>query len=83
MKRYVFIEVDHLSARGYNKAIEVYLLKRYAFPEFVGGNYKIQSASWKGDRTVASEIISERHGHKLDQDGYNLLSQNIEIRELR
>lgn len=80
MKRYVYIHRDDLSDRGYNVGIEVYQLVRGGFPRFVGADYKINSASWKGAKATATMVACEKDGHK--HDGYNFISKNIAIQEL-
>ncbi len=81
MKTYIFRIEKSSSARGYNRTIYVYRVKNNQ-PIFVGYNEKINTASYKGDRAIASQIISDNEGLKMDNGGYNLLSKNVQIIEI-
>lgn len=78
MKRYIYIQCNEKADRGYNRAIEVYLLKRGGFPEFVHGHYALDSATWYGMRGEAIRIVNRIHGHKIDSNG-GFVSNNIQI----
>jgi hypothetical protein len=84
MKRYIYLECDHLAGRGYNKAIEVYRLKAGGFPELVGACYELNSASWAGYRCEARLIVSVAGGHKLiDNSIYKgFVSKSVQVRQL-
>lgn len=81
MKTYIFKIEKSSSVRGYNRTIYVYRVKNNQ-PIFVGYNEKIDTASYKGGRAVASQIISDNEGLKMDKKGYNLLSKNVQLIEL-
>ena len=80
MKRFIFVECDELSDKGYNKAVKVYLLVSGGYPKFVGSNYKLSSASWYGYSAEAVQIVGKELGHK--HNNYKFNSKNIEIRSI-
>ena len=69
MKRYFYLEVDHLSDRGYTKAVEVYKVTK-GYPQFIVGNYRLNSENWRGVRVEALQAISKKLGYKLRDSGY-------------
>jgi hypothetical protein len=82
MKRYIYIQCDHLADRGYNHAIRVYKLKAGGFPKYIGANYKINTASTKGDDAVAAKVVCEIEGYRMDRTGYYVANKDVEIRSL-
>lgn len=80
MKRFIGVICDNLSNRGYNQAVEVYLLRNGNFPLLIGADYEIDSASTKGYKACAIDVACKRLGHKTD--GYEFISKNIEMRVL-
>ena len=84
MKRYIYTEVDNLSDRGCNKAVEVYLLRPNGFPTYIGGNYSLNSASWAGYMVEARKIVREKCGHRFVTDAYSgFISKNIKLGDIR
>lgn len=82
MIRYFYMRADSLSDRGYNIAIEVYRLNPKGYPTFVGGNYRIQSASWRGEKPEARLILAEECGHKLDSCYKDFPAKSVELRDM-
>ncbi len=73
--------VEHASdKRGYNRTVNVWRIKNNK-PLFVGYDDKINTAAYKGDRAIASHIISKECGYKM-KDGYRLASDKIQIFEI-
>jgi len=83
MKRYFYVERDDLSDRGFNKGLEVYLLQHNGYPKFIAGNYRMNSAAWKGYVTQARQLIAEKCGHRL-KSVYNESwhSKNVQLRDI-
>ena len=82
MKRYFYTEVDHLSDRGYNTAVEVYLLVPKGYPVFIGANYKLSSAAWRGYATEARRIIHAKCGHKLPDCYRDFPAKNVTLKSI-
>ena len=82
MKRFIYTERPDLSDRGYNMSVVVYELVDGNFPQEIGSNYKLSTASWKGGKSVAANIISEEFGYELTPRGYDLLSKEFKIEQL-
>ncbi len=80
MKTFIYKVITSSSARGFNHTIEVYRVKNNQ-PEYIGYNDRINTASYRGDRATACHIISEKTGAKM-KDGYNLLSDSIQLFEV-
>lgn len=85
MKRYIFVECDALSDKGYNKAVEVYLLRPDAFPLLIGSNYQMDSGSWAGHKCAAARIIHDKEGHELEGGSIyrKFASADVELRNVR
>ncbi len=81
MKTFIFKVQQSSGARGYNRTVYVYRMKNNQ-PIFVGYDEEINTASYKGDRAIASKIISDNEGMKMDQGGYNLQSKNVQLFEI-
>ena len=81
MKTYIFTQEHNSTKRGYNRTVKVWRVKNNQ-PIFVGYDDEINTASYKGDRAIASEIVSINDGHKMDKRGYNLESKNIKLIEI-
>lgn len=79
--RYFYVEADHLADRGYNKALQVYRLTK-GFPEFIGGDYRQDSASWKGYPTCARLLISNKCGHKLPDEYRDFPAKSVTLRDI-
>ena len=63
--------------RGYNRTINLFIIKKdYSLVEIA--NYCVKTASYKGDRVVAHNMISDIFNHKM-KDGYTLLSNKIKV----
>ena len=76
MKHFLCVPCDHLADRGYNKAIHVYRIKRNKL-HLIGGNYRIDSASWRGYKSDAIRVVTELLGHK--NDGYEFTAKNVNM----
>ena len=72
MKTYLYKATDN-GARGYNRCITVYRVKRNK-PEYIGHNDKINTASTYGDKGEAVCLIRKLCGHK--GDSYHFTSGN-------
>lgn len=81
MRTYIYKAIDSSDKRGYNRTIIVYRVINNK-PEYLGINDEIHTAGYKGDRAVAAEIIHEKTGAKWADNGYTLLSKNIQIFEV-
>ena len=63
--------------RGYNRTINLFIIKKdYSLVEIA--NYCVNTASYKGDRAVAHNMISDIFNHNM-KDGYTLLSNKIKV----
>lgn len=83
MKTYFFKTQDSSVKRGYNRTIYVYHIVNNK-PIFLGYDEEISTASYKGDRAIASKIIHEQTGAKWlkGREGYELASKNIQLFEI-
>ncbi len=81
MKTFIFKVQQSSAIRGYNRTVYVYRMKNNQ-PIFVGYDEEINTASYMGDRAIASQIISDSEGMKMDQTGYNLQSKNVQLFEI-
>jgi len=52
-RRYLWIEKDDLSDRGFDMAVEVYELHNDDFPHYVGGNYRLSHRSNYGYKKIS------------------------------
>ena len=64
--------------RGYNRIILVYALIKHK-PILIGENH-VNTASYKGDKASANEIIAELYGYRFD--GYNIIRKDITLFEV-
>lgn len=80
MKTYIYKAEDMSCKRGYNRTVSVYRVKNNV-PQYIGYDDEISTASYKGDKAIASILISKIDGHKM-KNGYDLASKNIQIFEL-
>ena len=71
---------NNSEVKGDNRTINLFVLKKDYQPVEIA-NYSVNTASYKGDRAVASNMISEIFGHKL-KDGYTLLSNKIKLHSI-
>ena len=63
--------------RGYNRTINLFVIKKdYQLIEIA--NYCVNTASYKGDRAIASNMVSDIFNHRM-KDGYRLLSDKIKL----
>lgn len=62
MPKFVYIQ-DGSNERGYNVSVRVYELKQGKRPEMLGVTHH-NTASWKGARGQAAEIIAKAKGYK-------------------
>ena len=74
MKTYIYKVTYSNHKRGYNRLVEVYRVKNNV-PSYIG-DHDINTASYKGDRACASNVIADVDGHII-KDGYHLDSKNI------
>ncbi len=81
MKTFIFKVQQSSTIRGYNRTIYVYRMKNNR-PILVGYDEEINTASYMGDRAIASQIISDSEGMKMDQTGYDLQSKNVQLFEI-
>ena len=80
MKTFIFKVVQSSNIRGYNRTVEVYQVKNNE-PIYVGYNDQINTASYRGDKAVASKIISDKLGYKM-KNSYDLLRKDIRLLEI-
>jgi hypothetical protein len=78
-KVYYFKVIDSSKKRGYNKTISVYAIGDDFKPEYIGEKH-INTASYRGDKPTAVNILSELYGYKTD--GYMLLEDGINLYEI-
>lgn len=76
MKSYIYVVTPSSPKRGFNRSITVYEIVDN-IPHYVGDNDRIQTASFKGDYAVASKIVSDVQGLKMDVCGYRLEDRSI------
>ncbi len=68
---------ENLSDRGYNMALQVYELDwKTGRLKMIGSNYKIQTASWKGEQGCGIDIIVKKYPD-LKHDGYRIKDNRI------
>lgn len=77
MPSYIFVK-SKSTRRGYNLCIRVYKIVR-GVPKYLGER-DVNTASYKGDKPVASLIIAEKEGYKTD--GYHILRQDVVVNEV-
>ena len=63
--------------RGYNRTINLFIIKK-DFQLVEIANYYINNNSYKENREIANNMISEIFNHKM-KDGYTLLSNKIKV----
>ena len=78
MKTYIYTILHDSNLRSYNRTITVFRIKHNK-PYLVGTDNKINTASYKGDHSVACNIIHDIDKHALSECGYHLVSKNIRI----
>lgn len=78
MQTFIYTAENKLFIHGYNKRIIVYRIKNNT-PEYIGIDDRINTASWKGEVAVASKIISDNLGYKMDKTGCRLVRKDIRI----
>ena len=76
--RYFYLRVDELSDRGFNAAIEVYKLTA-GYPKFIGGNYRLDTHGWAGERVEARCLVAEKCGHKLPDRYRDFPSKSVTL----
>lgn len=83
MKTFIFKTQNSSDKRGYNRTVYVYRIKNNQ-PIFIGYDEEINTASYKGDRGIASKIIHDNTGAKWikGREGYELASKQIQIFEV-
>ena len=81
MKTYIYTAIKESPLRGCNRTITVYQVKRNR-PELVAVINDINTATYKGDYTIACEAIAKEDGHKLNDDGFGLKNSKIKVWQL-
>ena len=79
-KHFLFKVESFNDKRGYNKKVTVYVNKKAGIAPLIIGYIDINTASYKGDRPVAMELIAELYNYKFD--GYNLIRKDITVFEV-
>lgn len=74
---YIYLLENSSAERGFNRTVTVYKIVRNK-PEYVGKDDKQNSAAWTGGYSVACNIISAEHGHKM-ADSYSLKNKSINV----
>ena len=72
--RYVYIEEPGSSAKGHDRRVRVYRLRRDGMPVLVGRDNKLNSAAWRGAKAEAIDIVARTEGKETD--GYNFIDSN-------
>lgn len=72
--------INENKKRGYDKVIKVYMLSNRDFSPLCIGHSDINSASFKGDKPVANNIIFNIFGYK--NNGYDILENNVNVYEI-
>lgn len=81
MKTYIYTVQPFSTRRGFNRTISVYRLKNNQ-PIYIGYDDEIDTASYKGDESIAANIVNKHDRHKLMPGGYRLRSDNIRLIEV-
>ena len=78
-KVYYFKVINSSKKRGCNKTISVYAIGDDFKPEQIGETH-INTASYRGDKPTAVNMLSELYGYKTD--GYILLEDGVKLYEI-
>ena len=78
-KVYYFKVTDSSKKRGCNRTISAYAIGNDFKPEYIGERH-INTASYRGDKPTAVNILSELYGYKTD--GYKLLEDGVKLYEI-
>ncbi|AGG58304.1 hypothetical protein VPDG_00143 [Vibrio phage henriette 12B8] len=78
MKTYLYTVDKSSFKRGFNRTVCVYRIKNNQ-PLYIGCDDEINTAAYKGDLAIASNIINRVDGHKMDASGYELVSKSIKV----
>lgn len=78
MRSFIYKTIDSSSKRGYNMTITVYEIKNN-IPVFIGDDEKISTASYKGEKAVACQIISSNTDLEMDSSGYRLKDESVVV----
>ena len=74
---FIITRADELSDRACNVAIEVWQVNfKTGELDFIGSNYAINSASWKGDKGAAIDILLIAYPD-LKNDGYRINDSRV------
>ena len=76
MKTYLYKTINGSTARGYNQTIEVFRVRNNK-PEIIGSNDRINTASSKGEKACASQLIAEIEGYKFE--GYDITRKDVQL----
>jgi len=77
----IYIEKPKYADHGFNMGVEVYEIKdNHAIR--IGSNYRINTASWKGSRGVACDLVADyytdfKHDGYLPADGRVIMFQQV------
>jgi hypothetical protein len=82
MKRFYFKAENYSPKRGYNLQVVVYAVSRKdGHPLFLGRAHA-NTASYKGDHALASQIVAECCGYKMKPGGYELVRKDVTLYEV-
>ena len=74
---YYYSITSSSEVRGDNRTINLFIIKKdFSLVEIA--NYSVYTASHKGDRAIAHNMIHDIFNHKM-KDGYTLLSDKIKV----
>lgn len=80
MITFIYKVIKSSNKRGYNREVLVYRIKNNK-PDFIGYDDEINTASYKGDKAIASWIIANKLGFKM-KNGYDLKRKDIRLFEV-
>jgi len=78
MRTFIYIATDSSPLRGYNRSIRVYELINNK-PEYLGCDEKIRTASYRGDKAVACQIVADAYGVIMAPGGYDFEAPGIDM----
>lgn len=72
--------INENKKRGYNKVIKVYMISIKDFSPLCIGHADVNTASFKGDKATANNIICSIF--KYSNDGYNISDHRVKVYEI-
>lgn len=63
MIRFLYVVKNRMSDEGFDRAVEVYELRRDGYPKFVVANYRMKAVSWAGAKAEAIMMVGKERGH--------------------